>query len=117
MVERRPWWVQMLAAMIGVTIFVALYVVLLRLNLDVSKAAPRAERDHRDIIYLVIHVGVLLGAMVTGFGLGKWLNGLGFAYAVLFIVVLAVFMASIHVGSQALACREGRNDVVRHWEC
>ena len=117
MAEQRSRWVQMLTATIGLTIFLALYVVLLRLNLDLSKATPKADRDYRDMIYLVIHAGVLFGAMITGFGLGKWLNGLGFAYSVLFIVVLAVFMAGIHVGSQALACREGRNDMVRHWEC
>ena len=112
-VRRRPIYLQV--ALVGVALLLLLtaYAGAMQLTLDYA-------RDHsastRDTLYAAIHLGVLAFAAVAGFALGKWLNGLGLAYATLFVVVLATAMVFGLFGSQALACR-GHNDVLRHWSC
>ncbi len=92
------------------------HLALLRATIDVSHLDQRHTASERDAAYFYLHVGVLLVAAVIGFGLGKWLNGLGVAYAVLFIVALALAMVLAQLGSFALAC-QGHNDLIRHWTC
>lgn len=102
--------------MSSLVLLTAFYLLLMRLSIDVSKVGSPAEADQRDLVYLVLHASVLLFSGVLGFALGKWLSGLGLAYAVLFVTVVAVAMAFAQIGSQRLAC-EGHNDIIRHWEC
>jgi uncharacterized protein related to proFAR isomerase len=113
----KRWWVQWPLALLLVTALIATYLVLLRVNIDLTRVQAKAGRDHRDLVYLVIHGSILAGGGVLGFALGKWLNGLGVAYAVLVLTVLCIAMVGTQVGSQALACRADRNDIVRHWTC
>jgi hypothetical protein len=58
----------------------------------------------------------LLGAAVLGFVAGKWFNGLGIAFATLFVLVLGICMVTVQMASYELACH-GHNDLVRHWQC
>jgi hypothetical protein len=113
----EAWWVQLPVAALALVALVAVYLVLLRLNIDVTRTATKEGRDHRDLVYLAIHGALLGGALVAGFVLGKLLSGLGVAYAALFVVVIIVAMVGIQVGSHALACKADRNDIVRHWTC
>lgn len=117
--ERRGkrWWVEWPLALLLVALLIGVYIALLRLNIDLTRVQSKAGRDHRDAVYLAIHGSVLAGGGLLGFLLGKWLNGLGVAFAVLVLTVLCIAMVSTQVGSQALACRAGRNDIVRHWTC
>ncbi|MFN0146677.1 MAG: hypothetical protein ACKVT1_09210 [Dehalococcoidia bacterium] len=117
--ERRaePWWIQWPSAVLVVAALVGTYVLLLRLNIDLTRVESRADGDHRDLVYLVIHGSILAGGAIAGFLLGKWLSGLGVAYAALVLTVLCIAMVGTQVGSRALACQAGRNDIVRHWTC
>ena len=92
------------------------YGVALRLTLDVSRVGPGHTANYRDSVYLVLHVSFLAAAAALGFVAGKWLGGMGFAYAALFIVAVAVCMMGTQLGTQALACH-GHNDLLRHWTC
>ena len=112
----RPIWLQTLVALVCVVALAAAYVVLMRLTLDASRLSETRTAGERDTIYLLIHGGLLVLAAIGGFLLGKWLNGLGLAYAVLFVAVLAVFMVAAQAASHELAC-EGHNDLIRHWTC
>ncbi|MGE5595577.1 MAG: hypothetical protein ACM3S1_06020 [Hyphomicrobiales bacterium] len=112
----KPPWLQLLAAVGALLLLTAVYLLLMRLTIDVSHLDADTTADDRDLFYLGLHSGVLLFAAVAGFALGKWLNGLGLAYSVLFAIVLAVCMVGLQVGSQELACH-GHNDLIRHWEC
>ena len=112
----KPAWLQILAACIGLVLFTAAYLVAMWLTVDVSLVEKGHTPEHRDTIYLELHAGVLLIATIAGFGLGKWLNGLGVAYAVLFFTVIASAMVFASLGSYTLAC-EGHNDLIRHWTC
>ena len=69
-----------------------------------------------DNVYAALHIGLLAVAAVIGFVLGKWLNGLGLAYATLFVLVLSVIMVGAQLTTYELACR-GHNDLIRHWQC
>lgn len=102
--------------MAGLLFFMAVYLALMRFLVGVSQLDDNTTADRRDLIYFEVHTGLLISAALIGFGLGKWLNGLGVAYATLFVVALASAMALTQVGSFALAC-EGHNDIVRHWTC
>ncbi len=92
---------------------------LLAMYFSVDRLTPDSDTsvDERDAIYLWMHLGFVTGATVVGFAVGKFLNGLGFAFAVLFFAALFGLMVLGHVGSHALACDGGRNDVFRHWTC
>lgn len=112
----RPAWIQAIVAVSSLLLLTAFYLLLMRLSLDVSRVGSAADADRRDLVYLLLHASLLLFAGALGFALGRWLSGLGIAYAVLFVAVLAVAMAFAQIGSQRLAC-EGHNDLIRHWEC
>lgn len=81
---------------------------------DVPGNASQASR--RDGLYFAIHGGTLLLALILGFLLGKWLNGLGVAFAALSFVVVASFLALGQVAAFQAACH-GQNDIIRHWTC
>jgi hypothetical protein len=113
----RPGWLQFTSAALAIVVIGVVYVGLLRYFLDVSEVDAGASHEHRDLVYLSVHAGVLAGAGVGGFLLGKWLNGLGVAYALLVLSATVVVMVGTQIGSQTLACEGGYNDLVRHWSC
>lgn len=92
------------------------YIVAMRALLEVSELSNDTDLERRDEVYLIIHGGTLLAAAIMGFLAGKWLNGLGVAYAILFVIIIAVVMMAVLLGSYELAC-QGHNGLVRHWEC
>jgi cytochrome bd-type quinol oxidase subunit 2 len=81
---------------------------------DVPSSASQA--DQRDTTYFAIHAGGLLFALVAGFTLGKFLNGLGVAFGLLFFVVVATVMSAGQIAAYQAACN-GQNDIIRHWTC
>jgi len=112
----RPAPLQVGLTILALVFFMAAYIVAMNALLEVSRVTEDADRDRRDAIYLAVHGGFLCLAAIYGFTLGKWLSGLGLAFALLFIVSLAVLMLSTQLVSYELACR-GHNDLVRHWTC
>ena len=116
--ERRskPHSVQFLVSVLLLIVFAAVYVAAMNALLEVSRIESTAEAADRDNVYAALHVGLLALAAVIGFVLGKWLNGLGLAYATLFVLVLSVIMVGAQLTTYELACR-GHNDLIRHWQC
>lgn len=112
----KPAGVQVLLAVLLAAGLMAAYVAILNTLVDLSDIENGGDADRRDLAYAYLHVGLLIAAAVGGFLLGKWLNGLGFAYATLFVIVLAVGMVGVQMASYELACH-GHNDLVRHWQC
>ena len=115
--QPKPVIIQVLVLGTALLFLLGLYVLAMRLSLDTSRLKQGDRGDRRDEIYLGIHLGLALFAGVVGAALGKWLNGLGFAVMVLFVVVLLVAMLFALMASQSLACSGGHNDLIRHWKC
>lgn len=97
-------------------LFIGAYVAAMHALVDISVVDSEADRNRRDAIYAYLHLGLLVLVAIVGFVVGKWLNGLGMAYGLLFVIVLAVAMLGVQGTSYELACR-GHNDLVRHWQC
>jgi len=97
-------------------LFLGAYAAAMRALLDVSDITNDDDANQRDLIYSYLHVGLLVLGTVVGFLLGKWYNGLGFAFATLFLITILLGMAFLQIGSYELACR-GHNDLIRHWQC
>ncbi len=112
----KPASIQILVVAAGLFVLLAGYALLMHVTVDISRHTGKSEADARDLIYLYIHVGALVAAAALGFAAGKWLSGLGVAFALLFVLVLACAMAFAQAGSYELACR-GQNDILRHWTC
>ncbi len=109
-----PAWAAALA-ILGLVVFLGgAYIGVMQLLIDVSD--PTEDPDRRDLVYLYVHVGFLAVGAILGFLLGKWVNGQGFAVAVLVVTVLAVSMVLALLTSRAVTCN---NDVefLRHWTC
>ena len=103
-------------ATVGLFVFVlALYFVCLHETVR-GPTENASDLNARDGLYFAIHGFFLLIALATGFSLGKWINGLGVAFAVLLLAATATAMVGAQVGSYQLACH-GHNDLVRHWQC
>lgn len=112
----KPAALQLALTIAGVLLFAGIYVVIMHSTLDVSRVVTKDDANFRDKVYFGVHVGLLAAAATAGFALGKWLSGLGVAFALLFFVTLATMMVGAQAGSYELACH-GHNDVVRHWTC
>ena len=112
----KPHAVQLLVSLTVLVLLGAAYVAAMYALIDLSQVDTDREANDRDTAYAILHVGLLTGAAMIGFGVGKWLNGLGFAYATLFVLVLAVLMVVAQLSSYELACH-GHNDLIRHWTC
>ncbi|MGE3075936.1 MAG: hypothetical protein AB7N24_08625 [Dehalococcoidia bacterium] len=97
-------------------LLIASYVGVMHAVVDVSKIANDHDANQRDRAYAFLHIVMILGAGIIGFVTGKWFNGLGIAFAALFVIVIAVGMLSVQLTSYELACH-GHNDLVRHWQC
>ena len=95
---------------------VAAYVGVMHALVDLSRPEGNADLDRRDSAYVYVHLVLLAGAAIIGFLAGRWFNGLGVAFATLFVIVLVVAMLTVQLGSYELACH-GHNDLVRHWQC
>lgn len=107
---------QALVAILVCLLFIGAYLAAMHALVDISVVDSDAERNRRDAIHTYLHLGLLVLVAVVGFVVGKWLNGLGLAYGLLFFIVLVVAMLAVQGGSYELACR-GHNDLVRHWQC
>lgn len=107
---------QTLVAVGGILLLAGAYLLLMRLTIDVSQLEKKSDASTRDMFYLVLHTGLLGVAAVSGFAAGKWLNGMGLGYGLLFLVVLLVWMLAAQLGTYGLAC-QGHNDLIRHWTC
>jgi len=112
----HPHWLQALVASLIVVAFIALYIAALRLTLDYSRDSVNHTANERDTVYFGIHGAVLVIGTLAGFAAGKWLNGMGVAYAALVFVAIVLLMVATQAGAQTLACH-GRNDIVKHWTC
>lgn len=97
-------------------LFLAAYVAAMRALLDLSDVADGADIDRRDTVYAYVHLGLVLIAAVVGFVVGKWLNGLGLAYALFFVIMLLIGMVATQGVTYELACH-GHNGLIRHWQC
>lgn len=104
-------------AAVLIALCVAGYVGAMRATVGLSVVESDADAARRDLVYLAIHLGVLGGAAMVGFVAGKWVNGLGLAFAVLFVVVLATVMVGLQVVTFEVACSGGPNGLIRHWHC
>lgn len=102
---------------VGLLVLAALYLAAMRLTINVSDIHSKADADYRDAVYLALHGGLLFVSLISGFVLGRWLNGLGFAHALLFAVVISLVMIGTQLGSYQLACHAGHNGLVRQWTC
>ncbi|MCC6383025.1 MAG: hypothetical protein IT304_11005 [Dehalococcoidia bacterium] len=107
---------QLLVALGGIVLLAGVYLLLMRLTIDVSRLERKSDASMRDLVYLGLHTGLLAVAAVLGFAAGKWLNGMGVGYGLLFLVVLLVWMLAAQLGAYGLACH-GHNDLIRHWTC
>ena len=113
---RKPRSVQTLVAVVLLLLLFGAYAGVLQYNAESAATSRRLTIEERDTLYFAVHGAVLLAAVVAGFIAGKWLNGLGFAYAVLFVAVLFSAMILAQIGAHTAACH-GHNDVFRHWTC
>jgi uncharacterized membrane protein YoaK (UPF0700 family) len=109
-----PAWAATLA-ILGLVVFLdGAYIGVMQLLIDVS--APDEDPDRRDLVYLYVHVGFLGVGAILGFLLGKWVNGLGVAFAVFVVTVLAVSMLFAVLASRAITCNTDA-EFLRHWTC
>ncbi len=107
---------QVLVSIFGCLLYNGAYAAAMHALVGVSAVESDADANRRDAVYAYVHLGFLLLVCVVGFVVGKWLNGLGLAYALLFVIVLTVGMLTVQLGSYELACH-GHNGLVRNWRC
>ena len=97
-------------------LLIVAYIGVMHAVLEVSRRESDADASRRDAAYAYLHLVMLVGAAVLGFLAGKWFNGLGLAFAMLFVIVMVVAMLATQMATFELACH-GHNDLVRHWQC
>jgi hypothetical protein len=97
-------------------VLTAVYIVSLRVTIDVSRTDLGRSPETRDVVYLVIHSALMLVTVVSGFIVGRILSGHGLAFTALFLMLALTMMATVQIGSFSLACN-GHNDLIRHWTC
>jgi hypothetical protein len=112
----KPAAIQVLVVAAGLFVLFGAYLAAAHAAVTVPGIDGKVDANQRDLGYFIIHVGALALALLLGFGVGKWLSGLGVAFSLLFVVVMSVAMVSTQVASFQLAC-DGHNDLVRHWTC
>ena len=114
--RRRPVTIHVLVVGAGLLLITAIYLGAMRATIDLSRPGASHSIETRDAAYLALHTGLALVSIVLGFVAGKFLSGLGLAYAALFATFTLAMMAGVQMGSFALAC-EGHNELVRYWAC
>jgi len=112
----RPALLQASLAVAMLLALLAAYTGVMYLLVDYSNVSGKHEASERDLAYVYVHVGLLVVSALVGFVVGKWLSGLGFAFATLFVIVAVLGATFIQMSSYELACH-GHNDLVRHWQC
>ena len=108
---------QVLFALLGLLLVIGLYALVMHLAVHSTDFGAATNPSDRDAAYALLHLGILLVATAGGFALGRWLNGMGIAYATLFFLVVACAMVFLQIGTQSLACNGGPNDIISHWTC
>ncbi len=108
--------VQIAFALLGLLFVLGAYLLVMHFTVHSTEVGDSRTAGERDATYAILHLAFLVGTVVVGFLLGKWLNGLGVAYATLFFLVMASSMVFLQLGAQTLACR-GHNDIIVHWTC
>ncbi|MGH8428845.1 MAG: hypothetical protein ACREUF_00420, partial [Solimonas sp.] len=91
------------------------YLGVMQALIDISE--PSEDADTRDLVYLYVHLGFLAAGGILGFLVGKMVNGLGVACAVLVVTVLATSMVLAHLTSRAVTCSDSDVEFLRHWTC
>src|SRR5258708_21225099 len=91
----RPGAVQLAVSIGGIAVLLGLYALVMHLTVGVSRVDLGRSASHRDAVYLGIHLAVLALSLLAGFVAGRWLNGLGLAYATLFGAPIAVGMVAV----------------------
>jgi hypothetical protein len=109
--------VQILFALLGLLFLLGAYVLVMHLTISSTEVRAAYTPGDRDATYAILHLAFLAWTLVFGFLLGKWLNGLGIAYAALFFFVVASSMVFLQLGTYTLACHRGQNDITTHWTC
>lgn len=112
----RPPLLQAFLAVAMLLALLAAYTGVMHLLVDYSKVGGKHEASERDLAYAYVHVGLFVVSALLGFLVGKWLSGLGFAFATLFVIVAVLSATFIQMSSYELACH-GHNDLIRHWQC
>lgn len=112
----RPALLQAALTLLALVLLLGIYVAVMHGLVDFSKVDGKQEASERDLVYVYIHLGLFVAAGVIGFFAGKWFSGLGFAFAVLFLVVTMLLTTAVQLSSYEMACN-GHNDLVRHWQC
>ena len=113
----KPTWVAWLLSVVLLAALFAAYLVVTHRAVGTDVPVGNADLSQRDTIYFSIHLATLGIGCVVGFCLGKWLNGLGAAFALLFLVILVSSLTATQVATYKLACGGGQNNIVRHWTC
>lgn len=113
----KPTWVAWLLSLVLLLSLFAAYVAVTHTAVGTDVPVGNADLSQRDTIYFSIHLAAVIIGFVLGFSLGKWVNGQGAAFALLFLVILVSSLAATQVVTYKLACGAGRNDIVRHWTC
>ena len=112
----KPTGLIVLLTFLLLALLMASYVGVMHALVEMSRIESDDDAAQRDAAYAYLHVVLLIGAAAIGFVAGKWFNGLGFAFATLFVVVMVVGMLVTQMLTFELACH-GHNDLVRHWQC
>lgn len=113
----KPTWVAWLLSVVLLLCLFAGYIFATHAAVGADIPVSSAAMSRRDTVYFSIHLGSIVVGSVSGFALGKWVNGLGAAFALLFLVVLVTSLAATQVVTYKLACDGGQNNIVRHWTC
>jgi len=113
----KPTWAAWLISVVVLPTLFAAYLVVTHKVVGTDVPIGNAALNQRDTIYFSIHLATLVVGCVLGFSLGKWLNGFGAAFALLFLVVLVSSLTATQVVTYKLACSGGQNNIVRHWTC
>ncbi len=113
----KPAWVAWLLSVVLLLTLFAAYLAVTHKVVGTDVPNGNAALSRRDTIYFSIHLATLVLGCVLGFSLGKWLNGFGAAFALLFLVVLVSSLTATQVLTYKLACDGGHNNIVRHWTC
>ena len=113
----KPTWVAWLLSVVLLIATFAGYVFVTHAAVGSDVPVGNAALGERDAIYFSIHLATIVIGCFCGFILGKWLNGMGAAFALLFVVVLVSSLTGTQVVTYKLACGGGPNNIVRHWTC
>jgi hypothetical protein len=112
----KPTGLVVLLTLTLLVLLVASYIGVMHALVEMSRVESDSEAARRDAAYAYLHLVLLAGAAIIGFVAGKWFNGLGVAFATLFVIVMIVAMVVTQMATFELACH-GHNDLVRHWQC